>query len=120
MPEAYRHDGSAWRKAKEWFRHDGTAWRKCKERWRHDGTAWRLVFSGFTPGLTGGGTLYSDVDGNTSSTVALTAQTNGSLTVVGGSVNSTLQWGAPTTSSIGVGYWVRFTLTASSNSGTGG
>lgn len=45
MPDSYAHDGSSWRKLKQWYVHDGSAWRKLKTAYCHDGTAWRKVFA---------------------------------------------------------------------------
>lgn len=60
--ESHVHDGSAWRKLKEWHVHDGTAWRKLKEAWCHDGTAWRKVFGGAPGWQQLGGTIGTVYD----------------------------------------------------------
>lgn len=44
--DTHVHDGTAWRKVKQWHAHDGSAWRKLKQAWVHDGSAWRKVFGG--------------------------------------------------------------------------
>lgn len=72
----------------------------------------------FTPSLTGSGTLYSST-GDASSSITMTAQPDGTLTVFG-DVTSFLQWGAPTTTDIGQSYWVRFTRDSFSTTGSGG
>jgi hypothetical protein len=116
--EFWYRDGGTWRKAKEIHYKDSSVWRKLKELWYRDGGVWCKVYSGFTPGLTGGGALYiHGEDGH--ATCSLTVKTNGILTITGDG-STDFQWGSPTTVGVGSGYWVRFTVTASSNSGSGG
>ena len=43
--ETHVHDGSAYRKLKQWHVNDGSAWRKLKKVYCHDGADWKLVFN---------------------------------------------------------------------------
>lgn len=119
MSEFWFDDGTP-RKAKELYYNDGGVVRTLREAWYTDaGGVPRRIFVAFTPGLTGGGTTYEYNDGTLSGTVTMTAQTDGRLTIVDAVASRTFQWGAPTTTSIGSNYWVRFTLTGSTATGSG-
>ena len=109
--EAYRSDGTAFRRGKELYRSDGTAFRKCKERYRYDGTAWRLIFSGFTVAAQ----ALSSID--TGHPARVTFNSDGSVTTTDGSNGA---WGAPSTAGIGSSYWIKIHFNSGNNSGFAG
>lgn len=111
--EAYRHDGTAFRKATELYRNDGTAWRKCKERWRFDGTAWRKVFASGSVVVTplASGTSSVDAVTGTSSLGQITFGSGGAITYLG-YVSGPTAWATSPAAGVGSAVYIRATVTA--------
>ena len=113
--ESYRHNGTAFQKAKELYRNDGTAWRKCKERWRFDGTAWRKVFTSGSVVVTplGSGAASTDAVTGTSALGQVAFNSDGTITYLG-YVSGPTAWATSPAAGVGSAVYIRATVTAGS------
>jgi hypothetical protein len=130
MPaEFYYNDNGTWRKIVQPYYNDNGTWRTLKNIYRNDGGTWREVYTQFSivnPMTFTGEPYVCDATGEgfgASASQTLTIQTDGTWNVdytgsfaVGETASG--NWGTPAVSGIGSNYWVRFTRTAFSGTGT--
>ena len=118
-------DGGVWRAAAALHYKDAGIWRNLTSAWYRDGGVWRQVFAAFSivNPLAGGTYIDGDVaPGSVSCTMSVGSDGYiGFSGVAAGDLGGQL-WGTPQTAGVGVGYWVRVTLTSgtfSSSAGSG-
>jgi hypothetical protein len=112
MPiESHKFYAGAWRKATAIHKFYAGAWRDCTEVWKFYGGAWRQVFQkGNVQNFSGGFSKFTTFP--TSATCIGFIQSNGTTNGQAPESDVGTNWFTPTTASVGVGYYVRATLSS--------
>jgi len=112
------NDSSTWRNITEVKVNDAGTWRTIQDIKINDAGTWRTVWQYFAPPspFTAYDVWSDDVPGN-STVSTITFNSDGTISASfspndGGSTFGSSNWGAPTTTGIGSGYWVKLTATS--------
>lgn len=124
MATTYVKDAGTWKPVTGLYIKDAGTWKTVKQGWVKDAGVWKQFFSGFTlqnsPGSNYGFDDTINYDGFTIPSANLTYNSDGTWGAVGVYSGSSASgnWGTPTTAGIGSNYWVRYTRTSTSGTGS--